>query len=278
MPQPLRSPHNGVEFEANPLAKRPDAADSLANAIAVWNLFEWELAAAFSVAIGFYLPGIEGWEPTNHPQAFDFMDTIAGLGTRLELLDTALRRVAAALVPDYAAIRPEIRKRAGKRADLAHGRWGTNGRYPEGIIKDNQDGNELWIAKDFQDCADQFNELRKLFSTFHEKLRDEARKRPGLRKPPAEFSQARSLLRSKGRAAHHHKETSREQPAPPAFLKFVALSLRGQHTNSNAGMPPVTHIQTASATLSPTGRANEQTASIPSTCSARPLAIQAPME
>src|SRR5436305_695 len=82
----------------DPIADRPRAAAALANAIAAWNLFEWDLAVTYSIAMGFYLPGYKGWEPPNHPMAFDIMDTIAGLGSRLDLIHVALERVA----PDLA--------------------------------------------------------------------------------------------------------------------------------------------------------------------------------
>jgi hypothetical protein len=183
MPQPLKG--QGAEFRPNPILDRPNAAAHLANAIAVWNLFEWELAMAYSIALGFSLPGYKGWEPTNHPMAYDIMDTIAGLGTRLDLMDAALNRVAPSLVAEFTALRKDIRRQAGKRAELAHGRWGINDLFPEDLVKEHQGGEFFrWSPKDFDNCADGFNALRQSFSDFSLKLREAAKSRPGLTPSP----------------------------------------------------------------------------------------------
>ena len=182
MPQPLKN--QGAEYHSDPIADRPVAAAALANAIAAWNLFEWELAVSYSIAMGFYLPGYKGWEPPNHPMAYDIMDTISGLGARLDLMHVALKRVAPSLVEDFVAMRPEIRKQAGKRAELAHGRWGINSLFPDDIIKEDEKGFSRWNAKDFKTRADAFFALRLKFLEFLLKLRELMKQRPGLKEPP----------------------------------------------------------------------------------------------
>lgn len=188
MPQPLRGAQAGAEFRPNPIADRPVAAASLANALAAWNLFEWDLTTSYSVALGFYLPGIQGWEPTNHPMAFDIMEGVAGLGTRLDLMEIALKRVAPQLLTDLVAIRPAIRREAGKRATLAHGKWGINDRFSNDIVRSEPGGGfTRWSAKDFQNCADAFFALRRDFQAFYMALRDAAKARHGLMQPPEPF-------------------------------------------------------------------------------------------
>jgi hypothetical protein len=171
------------------MRNRPAAAIALADAVAAWNLFEWDLAVAYSVAMGFYLPGIQGWEPPNHPMAFDIMDTIAGLGSRLDLMETALKRVAPHLLGDFAALRPDVRREAGRRAEIAHGRWGINERYPDDLILQSQEGFTRWAARDFEDRAARFNALRLKLVEFEQELREFAKQRPGLKPPPEFFPQ-----------------------------------------------------------------------------------------
>lgn len=182
MPQPLKN--QGAEYHPNPIADRPVAAAALANAIAVWNLFEWDLTISYSIAMGFYLPGYKGWEPPNHPMAYDIMETITSLIGRLDLMEVALERVAPSLVADFVAMRPEIRKLAGKRAELAHGRWGINSLFPDDIIKENENGFFRWNAKDFQQRANAFFALRLKYLAFLLKLREFMKQRPGLKEPP----------------------------------------------------------------------------------------------
>ncbi len=189
MPQPLKEPHTGVVFDPNPIKARPEASAALANAISVWNLFEWDLVVAYSVAMGFYLPGFKDWEPANHPLAFQIFDALSGLGARLDLLERCLNLVVPSLAPEFVAMRPDIRRVAGKRATLAHGRWGINDHYPNDIILSPVRGrNTRWSARDFDDCAKQFNALRSNFVKFELKLRGAAKQRPGLRPPPEFFS------------------------------------------------------------------------------------------
>lgn len=190
MPQPLPPKHSGATYEPNPIKARPEAAAAMANALAAWNLFEWELGIAYSVAMGFYLPGIKGWSPPNHPLAFQIFDTLSGLGARLDLLEKCVELVAPSVAPDLAALRDRIRKLAGKRADIAHGRWGVNDKYPNDIIL-SQHAKRMtrWNTKDFDQCAEQFAALRFDFGKVLAKLSDVASQRQGLTPPPEFFGQ-----------------------------------------------------------------------------------------
>ena len=198
MPQPLKEPHTGILFDPNPIKTRPEASAALANAITVWNLFEWDLVIAYSIAMGFYLPGFKGWEPTNHPLAFQIFDALAGLGARLDLLERCVSLVAPSLAAEFIAMRPEIRRIAGKRAVLAHGRWGTNDHYPRDIILSPVTGrNTRWSANDLDNCAKQFTKLRSDFVKFELRLREAAKNRPGLRQPPEPLAPANGPLSPK---------------------------------------------------------------------------------
>lgn len=163
----------------------------MANALAAWNMFEWDLMATYSIAMGFYLPGFQGWEPTNHPLAFQIFDSLSGLNARLDLLERCVAWVTPSLAPEFTALRPAIRKTAGKRATIAHGRWGVNDHYPNDIILSPTFGRSArWSAKDFDERASEFQQLRSEFVKFELKLRDAAKKRPGLEPPPEFFPQA----------------------------------------------------------------------------------------
>ena len=185
MPQPLRGKHSGAVFNPNPIKDRPEAAAAMANSLAAWNLFEWDLVDAYSVAMGFYLPGIQGWEPANHPLAFQIFDALSGLNPRLELLERCVAFVAPDLAPSFTAMRPTIRRMAGKRAEIAHGKWGINDRFPSDLILCPTYGPMTrWTVGDFDTRATEFFELRKAFTPLNLKLRNVAKARPGLRPPP----------------------------------------------------------------------------------------------
>jgi hypothetical protein len=185
MPQPLKG--QGAEFRPNPILDRPNAAAHLANALVVWSLFEWELSWLFSAGMGFYVPSYEGWEPVTLPAAQDVMDTVAGFGTRLDLIETLLKRLFPYLVDEFVALRPQMRREAGRRAKLAHGRWGINDAYPDDLILDAPEGFIRWTAKDFDNRADGFNQLRDKLSKFSAKIREALMQRKGLKQPPELF-------------------------------------------------------------------------------------------
>ena len=93
--------------------------------------------------------------------------------------------VAPPLAPELTAFRPRIRKLAGKRATIAHGRWGINDHYPNDIILAPTFGDHTrWSAKDFDNRAKEFHALRSDFIKFELKLREAAKARPGLEPSP----------------------------------------------------------------------------------------------
>lgn len=192
MPQPLPPKYRGAVHEPNPIKGRPEAAAALGNALAAWNHFERDLVITYSIAMGFYLPGIKGWSPTTHPLAFQIFDTLAGLGARLDLLERCVDLVAKPAAPQLAALRPEIRRIAGKRAEIAHAWWGVNERYPKDLIMIPQFGDMTrWTPKDFDTRAQMFIDLRTKWRAINKAVSAEVEKKPWMlpNLPPQELTE-----------------------------------------------------------------------------------------
>lgn len=159
----------------------------MANALATWNLFERELFMTYATALGFWLPVYDGWNTINfHPLAHQIFDNLSGLGARLDLLQASLDSVAPEVAPKLAALRPTIRKLAGKRAEIAHGVWGVHERYPDDLLRQPLRGAPVrWTVADFDAVAEQFSGLKRSYLPVIAPLFQKAKARKSLGPMPA---------------------------------------------------------------------------------------------
>jgi hypothetical protein len=172
---------NSVSFGGNAVLQKPALAAQGLNVCANWALIEKDLMELYSLLMGTYLITFPGFEPPNHPVAYQVFDTLNNLQARLDLLLAlakwrAGKDAAEKLELD---IIPKLRNRFAERSAIAHGVWGICGKYPDALILMRTfDGHLIYREHDFKQASQRILEMDdrvkdEIISPLRKRLREE---------------------------------------------------------------------------------------------------------
>lgn len=172
MPHPMRGQHQ-IHFSREIFSERPECAVGIATIAAQWSALERMLAEGLGVSL--FAHTRQEYEPEMILRLI--LNNIDSLNARLDVIDCILEiYVSRPLYEEFLTkLRPEIRRRAGERATIVHGRWGICPQlYPHDLILSPPYGGSVrYTPKCFKQTVDRIVATTRQIADFNSRVRDE---------------------------------------------------------------------------------------------------------
>ncbi|WP_372785003.1 hypothetical protein [Phenylobacterium sp.] len=166
MPQPTDV--NGSSWGLMELAKRPDCLIGIGLVAAQWSSLEYALADLFEMANADVVryPADDRYEETTvfsvDASHGAVIDAVESLRARVSMIRAKIRlRGGGALASEFDVLVRDIRRRAGERATIVHGRWGIHSAHPDDLLLRRGRDEPLmrYTAQDFRNTAERIQAL-----------------------------------------------------------------------------------------------------------------------
>ena len=167
----------GVTYGPATMESRPELAIKIAQVAHQWNHFEQNLQGFYAYLMGRYLPRVAGFEPPDHPVAFQVFDTLDLFRPKKELFEALLEWALQPhpnVMEEYRLnLSRPISTAAKARHRVVHSLWGTCDQYLDRLILVPTFGMRIvWKKSDFDEELKKITQVKSSLGQFEMKVRN----------------------------------------------------------------------------------------------------------